>query len=103
MAGRPVGLPKSGGRQKGTLNKRVTFRVMRASAVLEAAGVNPVTEILKLIPLLEPKEQVRAWEYLHQYVDLKPKELEDHDDEEAEDKLANLTTEQLVALAKREQ
>lgn len=100
---RPKGLPKSGGRKKGTGNKRSTFRVARTTVVMESKGLNPIEEILKLIPSLEPKEQVKAWEYIHQFVDVKPKDLPEPEEQEFDDALEELTTEELIAMAKREQ
>ncbi len=100
---RPPGLPKTGGRKKGVGNKRSTFRVARTTQVLEAKGLNPIEEILKLIPSLEAKEQVKAWEYIHQYADVKPKELPEPEEQEFDDALEGLTTDQLIELAKREQ
>lgn len=97
------GTPKTGGRKKGSLNKRSSFRVARTTMVLEGKGLNPIEEILKLIPSLEPKEQVRAWEYIHQYVDVKPKEIAEPEEQEFDDALEELSVEQLIELAKREQ
>lgn len=51
-----VGNPKpaNSGRKKGTLNKKTHL----LEEILTAKGVNPVEEILKMIPSLEPKQQV---------------------------------------------
>ena len=100
---RPPGLPKTGGRQKGTRNKRSSFKVARTTTVMESKGLNPIEEILKLIPSLEPKEQVKAWEYIHQFVDVKPKDLPDEEEQDFDDALQGLTTDELIALTKRDQ
>lgn len=104
--GRPKGYPKTGGRQKGTPNKKISFssRIARTAAVLEAYGKNPIEEILKLIPKLDPVEQVRAWQYMHQYVDMKPKAIEESDPDAPHepDAMAGVSTEELIERAKRE-
>ncbi len=45
MAGRPAGLPKSGGRQKGVPNKRTAAKV----AEIEASGLTPLDFMLDLM------------------------------------------------------
>lgn len=58
--------------------------------ILKAAGVEPVTEILKLMPNLKEREQVQVWIELLPYVqakaqaakDLEPSELEKLSDAE---------------------
>lgn len=44
MAGRPIGYPKSGGRQKGTPNKATTV----VAEILQARNINIVDEALNL-------------------------------------------------------
>jgi len=44
--GRPTGLPKTGGRVKGTPNKRSTHLATR----LEESGFDPLSELLKIFP-----------------------------------------------------
>ncbi len=44
--GRPTGLPKTGGRVKGTPNKRSTHFATR----LEELGFDPLSELIKLFP-----------------------------------------------------
>ncbi len=53
---RPLGLPKSGGRQKGTPNKRTGI-----IEELKKLGAHPLAEIFKLMPKLEPDKQMEAW------------------------------------------
>jgi hypothetical protein len=50
MAGRPAGLPKSGGRQKGVPNKRTAAKV----AEVEASGLTPLDFMLNV---MRDKEQ----------------------------------------------
>lgn len=50
---RPIGLPKTGGRQLGTPNKKTLV----LQEVLEAAGLNPAEKLCELLPQLQPREQ----------------------------------------------
>lgn len=65
--GRPKGIAKvpGSGRKKGSVNKRTLLRV---DEVLSARGLNPVEEILKLMPDLPPVEQARQWHEILKYV-----------------------------------
>lgn len=51
--GRPLGLLKTGGRRKGTPNKRS----VSLAELLEKRDFEPIGEILNLLPVLSPKEQ----------------------------------------------
>lgn len=70
-----MGLPKSksGGKQKGTLNKKTVFSV---ASLLVDKNIDPIEEIMKLLPDLRPHEQLRAWLELLQYCDAKRKSVE---------------------------
>jgi hypothetical protein len=41
--------------------------LLKCEFVLAAKGINPTDEILKLIPQLEPKDQLEAWQFLLKY------------------------------------
>lgn len=49
---RPPGLPKTGGREKGTPNRRS----LDLAEQLESAGLNVPSEIAKIVPQLNPSE-----------------------------------------------
>lgn len=44
---------------------------MGAGKILAALGVLPVLELVKLVPLLEPSDQVRVWLTLQEYLEPK--------------------------------
>ena len=60
--GRPKGLPKYGGRQKGTLNKRPYML-----SELREAGIDVIKEIMSLMPQCSPDTQLQAWCSLLKY------------------------------------
>lgn len=64
MPGKPKGLPKTGGRQLGTPNKRQSG----VAEILEAKGINLIDFILKKLPLLDEPEQIKAASALLPYV-----------------------------------
>lgn len=88
------------GRRAGVPNKRKTFR---AAIILARKKISPVEEILKCIPALPIEEQVKAWKYLHEYVDVRPTALEDADARAAalDEQFEDVPTTDLVALVKR--
>lgn len=61
------------GRKPGSKNKKT---VLRVKEILAESGINPTEEILKLIPILEPEEQLKAWGLLLSYCEVKPREDE---------------------------
>jgi len=70
---KPKGLPKSGGRQKGTPNKDTVSLFDKC----EAAGLDPFTELVKLCTLGEKEElRFQALKEVCQYLYPKRKSLE---------------------------
>jgi hypothetical protein len=61
--GRPVGSP----------NKS---KLLRVEDLLAEKDINPIEEILKLIPTLEPRDQVKTWLDIQGYVQAKPRDIE---------------------------
>lgn len=53
--------PPNAGRKKGTKNKK---RVPLVTEYLASRGINPINEILKLIPELESDQRFQAWKTL---------------------------------------
>lgn len=53
---RPKGMPKTGGRQAGTPNRRTGILVEE----LYSLGFHPAVELVRLIPKLEPEAQARV-------------------------------------------
>lgn len=66
------GHPGGPGRKKGVGNLK---KLAKVSQILIEKGINPVDEMLKLIPQLSPKDQTASWQYLHSFVETKPKEI----------------------------
>jgi hypothetical protein len=64
MPGKPKGLPKTGGRKKGSQNKKTLEAKERVEWVL--ALLEP--ELEKDIKKLQPNERVRLWNDLQEYV-----------------------------------
>lgn len=85
---------KTGGRQKGTKNKRSLFSVMETLII---AGSNPVQELLRLIPVLEEKEQAKVWLELLSYTQGKPK---DPVEDEVEDTTQERSTADILQMVK---
>lgn len=87
------------GRKLGVPNKRKSFR---AALVLARKRISPIEELLKVIPLLDPAEQAKAWKYLHEFVDVRPTALPDADERATslDDKFDDISTEDLLKLAK---
>lgn len=66
-----------GGRPKGVLNKKTrSINELKVDTVLSAKGVKPIEEILKLLPLLEPRDQVKTYLELQQYIQGKVRVVE---------------------------
>ncbi len=51
---RPIGLPKTGGRKKGTPNKET----IDLQGALSLQGFDPLNKLLELLPQLSPEKQV---------------------------------------------
>lgn len=87
---------KIAGRVKGTPNKKKKLKV---SALLAALDKNPAQEIIDLIPELEVKDQVKAWENLLAYCQAKPTTYEDDDEsDESRDPLEKESSETLATI-----
>lgn len=61
---RAMGLPKTGGRKKGTPNKLS----LRLHDLLESCDLNPIVQISKLLPKLSAKEQTDVMLQLLPYI-----------------------------------
>ncbi|MCT4642489.1 MAG: hypothetical protein N4A33_09365 [Bacteriovoracaceae bacterium] len=75
---RPVGLPKTGGRKKGSLNKKTRL----LSDVLEDRGFDLVGRLLEVIPELDSNKQADILIKLLDYVYIKPRVLPEKTSEE---------------------
>lgn len=53
---RPPGLPKTGGRKKGTPNRRSRIVI----EALTNLGCDPIEELVKVLPSLEPEPKARV-------------------------------------------
>ncbi len=69
---RPQGLAKTGGRKKGSLNKRTLVR----KEVTEALGVDVPQRLAELLPQLEPEKQADVLLELLSYIYPKRKAIE---------------------------
>ncbi len=68
------------GRKLGQKNRKT---ILKAKDVLFDKSINPVEEILKLMPELKPSERLDAWKFLMNYIE--PKVKEQSNDEDAEE------------------
>jgi hypothetical protein len=84
-------LPGSG-RRRGSPNKR---KVLCVAEVLERNCKDPIAEVLMLIPHLEPKDAVKVWLELQQYVESKPKEAYAPDESGEENPGVGMSSEEL--------
>ncbi len=92
---------KSGGRQKGVKNKRTEMlEKLGVDAVLLRKGVKPIEEILKLLPLLEPKDQVRTYLELQSYLQGKPRIVDVTPEKPAETPASEIATEELLQVVR---
>lgn len=95
MGFRP-GHPKVGGKKKGTKNKS---RVLRVEEAMLAAGIDPVSRILELLPTLKERDQVQTLLELMRYIQPQVRaEVRKEIDPELE-KLRQLPDEELQAVA----
>lgn len=93
---------KTGGRTKGTPNKRQGFSV---ASLLADKNIDPIEEIMKLMLSgeLRPNEQLRAWLELLQYCDAKRKAIEvdlPESDKTTDELLDGVDRAKIVAMAK---
>lgn len=91
--------PPNAGRKPGSKNKK---KIFNTSEILANKDINPTEEILKLIPEMNVREKVEAWKYLHSFTEAKPRmpEAQVEESESSIDKLEDIDTENLIALAK---
>jgi hypothetical protein len=76
----PVGHPRYGGRKKGSRTYKRALQTIE-KALLEQ-NRNPIKEVIRLIPELNPNEQVKVWLEILTYIVPKPKAVEVDDTEE---------------------
>jgi hypothetical protein len=96
--------PAGAGRKKGSLNKK---KVLRVEEVLIKENINPIEEILKLIPKLQPAEQVKSYFDLLKYLqptlkaqEVNPDDYSSSEEDEEENLTDELTNEELIKLVK---
>lgn len=65
--------PPNSGRKKGTEN-RATIKTARQA--IGEWGRSPITELIALLPFLEPKDQSKVLIELQSWVETKPKEID---------------------------
>lgn len=68
--------------------------------MLHARGLNPVEELLKLLPQLTAIQQVEIWTTLIGYVQPKPREIGPDQEDLVRQKLKDMTTQELIERAK---
>lgn len=94
------GRAKTGGRKKGSA---VIKKLLRVDQIFANRNIHPVSEILKLIDELEPKDQVKTWLELLRFVQAIPRTLPELEDGGENRQplldLAKLPTEELERLA----
>lgn len=66
------------GKVKGSTHS-ITFPKARDEIL--KSGKNPIAEILNLIPILEPKDQIKSWFEILSWLEAKPKEILETTDE----------------------
>ena len=64
---------RNGGRPLGSKTKS---KLLRVEDLLSEKGINPVEEMLALIPSLEPRDQIKVWQDLLSYTQAKPRDTE---------------------------
>lgn len=92
--------PKSG-RQPGVVNKK---KIIKISELLILKDINPVEEMLKLIPELNARDQMETWKFLLSYLESKPKSVEVVEKEESDSDIENqheVLTENLLNIVKK--
>ena len=96
--------PAGSGRKKGVKNK-VKVDVPQVRELLGMKGINPIEEIMKLLPDLRTNEQVEVWKWLYQYVEPKLSEqrfekIQAQLENQSSFSLQSSSTEQLVSIVK---
>jgi hypothetical protein len=91
--GRPKGMPKTGGRKKGTPNQRS----LELLTVFEAFKYNPARAILERYSHLSKEEQVRVDLKLMEFVYARKKAIDIEPKEESQDYISSMTPEQVRA------
>lgn len=93
--------PANSGRKKGTKN-----RLRRVADALQAEGLEPVLEVIKLLRFGDMKDKDRGdlWMQLVSYCQARPKDFEGDDggDDDDPDPLDGLTEAQLLKLVRPE-
>ena len=94
---------KLGGRKPGSKNK---VSIKRVAEILAEQNINPVDEILKLLPQVKPETAIKTWETLLAYTQPKPRELTMRMEppnpyRDVEPINPELTQEELLAIAKQ--
>lgn len=88
-----------GGRPKGIPNKRTAAKeLLKCEEMLIKHGVFPIAEVLKLLPLLEPRDQVRTYLELQQYIEGKKRVVEVIPDKPAENDASQMPTADLLQI-----
>lgn len=96
------GRQKTGGRRKGTLNKRTAIqRLLKVDEALLKQGLDPIAEVLRLLPKLDPKDQVKVLLELTSYLQVKPR-VEAPVSTPPQDPAAEIPTAQLLSLVKHD-
>ena len=86
--------PKNSGRKKGQKNLKT---LLKAKCVLVNANLNPIEEIIKLLPELSPRDRLEALKYLQGFVECHIKEnIEDENNFQFE----NVKIDNLIPLVK---
>ena len=91
-----VGHNKVGGRKKGTPNRKT----LSALEIFERLNFEPLSELILLIPKLEPSDQAKVFIHLSSFIYPKRKAIEIDDVSAPRHKnLASLSSKELVILA----
>lgn len=93
-----AGKPKTGGRKKGQLARKISYKSVRE--YLLDLQLFPLQEILKRIPDLSPEQQIKVWLELLAYSEPKMTEARYEKEQietiDAESTVKELTTEEII-------
>lgn len=89
--------PSNAGRKKGSKNKK---KVPRISDFLAQEGINPVDEVLRLLPELEPRDQAKLWMDIVSYCQPKPRAIDFDPDDFNLEEFDAIETSDLLKLVK---
>lgn len=95
--------PMGRGRPKGSLNKRTIFlESLKIEDILIKHNVRPIEDLLKILPLLEPKDQAKIYLEMQSFIQAKPRSFEMPIPlpKPQEDEAANASTEQLLQIVR---